>query len=411
MAKKKYAPIVIGALGLVLCGVVYTSCSQPSRAEGAKRSPEEEAKPVAVEKVAKKDISKIETLMAEFRPLQEVDVHAKVAGYVQKILVDVGDHVSKGELLAVLEVPELKADLDRAASASRRAGGQVTQAEAELTHAEASHEVAHITYERMASLPKIKPSLIAQEEIDQAKARDAEAEAQVATAKAAIGVAKDRVAEAKADEERVRTLFSYTQITAPFTGIVTKRYADTGAMIPAGTNTSTQAMPLVRISEDDLLRLVLPVPEAIVPLVRLGAGVQVKVDALNRTFEGKVWRFTGKVDTSTRTMDTEVEVNNPGGVLKPGMYASATLTVDHALNAVVVPVQAVTVSGQTSTVLRVKSDNTLEECKITTGIQTPWDVQVDSGLDENDLVVVGNRTELKPGEKVLPKVVENPAAS
>jgi len=249
--------------------------------------------------------------------------------------------------------------------------------------------------------------MIAQQEIDQALARDHEAEAKVGAAEAAVAVAKERLREARANEERVKTLLSYTRIEAPFSGIVTKRYADTGAMIPAGTSTSTQAMPVVRISEDSSLRLILPVPESIVPLIHQGAPVDVNVGSLRRSFKGRVWRFSGKVDTSTRTMETEIEVKNPQEILKPGMYATANLTLDSIPSALAVPIQAISMGDSKATVMVVKGDRTIEERPVTTGMETASMVEVQSGLEENDLVVVGSRGHLKPGQKVEPKLVES----
>jgi len=345
--------------------------------------------------------------MAEFRPYQEVDVHAKVAGYLKKIYVDVGDRVKQGQLLGMLEVPELNAEVDQATAAESSSQLQIARAESEVKQAEAAHEDAHITYARLAEVPKIKPNMIAQQEIDQALARDHEAEAKVAAAQAAVAVAKEKLREAKANGERVKTLLSYTKIEAPFAGIVTKRYADTGAMIPAGTSTSTQAMPVVRISEDATLRLVLPVPESIVPLIHAGAPVDVKVESLHRSFKGTVWRFTGKVDTATRTMETEIEVKNPQQTLKPGMYATANLTLDSIPSALAVPIQAVSVSDNKATVMLVTRDKTIEERAVTTGIETASFVEVQSGLNEDDLVVVGNRGQLKSGQNVEPRLTES----
>ena len=344
--------------------------------------------------------------MAEFRPYQEIDVHAKVAGYVKEILVDVGDQVKKGQVLARLEIPELKADVDQATAAESRSQEEIKRAESELRRAEAAHEEAHITYTRMASVVKLKPRLIAQEEVDQAMARDRMAEAQVDASKSAIAVAKQRLLEEQAGEERVKTLLAYSQIEAPFSGVITKRFADVGAMIPAGTSTSTQAMPLVRLSQTDRLRLILPVPDSVVPRVRIGATVDVKVQALAQTFRGTVWRSTDKVDPATRTMEVEIDVPNPRLVLKPGMYASAALTLDQAAGVLAVPLQAITASGNKTSVLVVNGQKTIEEREVTTGIEGPSKVAILSGLQEGDLVVVGNKNQFMPGQKVEPKPVD-----
>jgi len=390
-----------------------SSCDRVGKANNSKPSPASEmtAPTVAVAKAERQTLSQSQELLAEFAPYQEIDLHAKIAGYVKNIYVDVGDRVKQGQLLAVLEVPEQQADLDQAQAAVSSAEEEVKRTESQLGEAKAAYQVAHITYGRLAEVPKVNPHLIAQQEIDEAQAKDLETEAKVSTSKAAISVARQKLMEARASLDRIKTLITYTKIQAPFNGTVTKRYADTGAMIPAGTSESNQALPLVRLSEDDVLRLILPVPESVVGLIHVGGPVEITVQSLRRTFTGTVWRFTDKVDTSTRTMDTEIYVKNTDRVLKPGMYASAKLTLDRAPSALAVPVQAVSFAQNKATVWTVKQDNTVEERPVTTGAETPSLVEIVSGLKEGDLVIVGNRSELKSGQRVEPKVVELAAST
>jgi RND family efflux transporter MFP subunit len=392
-------------LSLMCLVAASVSCSRSGKANGADPA-EAKATSVAVARVEREDLSRDQTLMAEFRPYQEIDVHSKVAGYVKKMFVDVGDQVKAGQLLATLEIPELKADVDQAAAAESRSEEEIKRAESELRRAEAAHEEAHITYTRMASVVKLKPRLIAQEEVDQAMARDRVAEAQVDTSKAAIAVARQRLLEQKAAGERVKTLLAYSRIEAPFSGVITKRFADVGAMIPAGTSTSTQAMPLVRLSQNDRLRLVLPVPESVVPMVRVGSTVEVKVQSLDHSFKGTVWRLTDKVDTATRTMEVEIDVPNRGLALKPGMYASAVLTLDRAPSVLTVPLQCVSVADNKASVLVVDDQKTIQERQVTAGIETATRIAILTGLQEGDLVVVGSKSQFKPGQRVEPKIVE-----
>jgi RND family efflux transporter MFP subunit len=401
--------IAVSALTALLA-VSSTSCSKAGSANANVPKPDAAAAmtDVGVVKVERQTLSQFEDLMAEFTPYQEIDVHAKVAGYLKTIYVDIGDRVKEGQTLAILEVPELQADLEAAQAAVSSAQEEINRNESELREAQAARDIAHITYARLAEVPKVNANLISQQEIDEAMAKDRETEAKVATSQAAISVARQKLSEAKANEDRMKTLVGYTRITAPFAGIITKRYADTGAMIPAGTSESSQALPLVKLSEDSVLRLNLPVPESVVSLIHVGGPVDVHVQSLNRNFKGTVWRFTGKVDTSTRTMDTEIYVKNPGGVLKPGLYATAQLTLDKAPSALSLPIQAVSIVGDKATVWVVKPDNTLEERQITTGAETANLIEVASGLNEGELVVVGGRGELRQGQHVEPKIVDLP---
>ena len=225
------------------------------------------------------------------------------------------------------------------------------------------------------------------------------------SAKAALVAAEQQIEEGKANEQRIKALVEYSRITAPFDGVITKRYADTGAMIQAGTASQTQAMPVVRLSQNSRLRLVLPVPESIVPRIRIGAPVEVRVAALGRTFQGTVARFTGKVQAATRTMDTEVDVPNPQLVLVPGMYADAVLTLERHEGALAIPIQAL--SGAVKpTVLVVNDGNRIEERAVTLGIETPSRVEVLSGLQEREMVVVGSRSQFKAGQLVAPKFIQ-----
>jgi multidrug efflux pump subunit AcrA (membrane-fusion protein) len=146
--------------------------------------------------------------------------------------------------------------------------------------------MAHLAHTRLAAVQDSRPGLIAQQEIDDAHSKDLVAEAQVAAAKSALAAAEQQVKVAQADRARVKTLYDYTVVTAPFAGVITKRYADTGSMIQAGTASQTQARPLVRLSQNTLLRLVLPVPESAVPQVRGGNTVEVRVPTLHRSFPG-----------------------------------------------------------------------------------------------------------------------------
>ena len=173
---------------------------------------------VAVARVEREDLFRQITIPAEFRPYAEVELHAKVSGYVKDMKVDIGDRVKPGQLLAVLEVPELTDELDHARASQRRA--------------QADYRDAHLAYTRLVAVNKQHPNLIAQQDLDTAEAHDATAEGALAAA--------------KADVDKYQTLVAYTRITAPFDGVITKRYADPGALIQAGTASNTQSMPLVR---------------------------------------------------------------------------------------------------------------------------------------------------------------------
>jgi len=344
---------------------------------------------VAVSVVTREPLSETLTLSAEFRPYQEVRVHAKVAGYVESIPVDIGDHVKAGQALATLEIPELKNDVQHA-EARLLASGQ------DVRRAEANYEEAHLAYSRLAQVLKANPKLVAQQDLESAKAKDHSLES-------ALESARFLVAENKADVDKMHAMLDYASITAPFDGVITKRYADTGALVQAGISSSTQAMPLVDLAEDDRLRLVFPIPESAVSKVHVGLPVEISVDSLPGIIKGIVSRCAGKVDTATRTMEAEIDIPNPDRKYTPGMYASLSIIVERRDNALAVPLQAVGF-GTPSTVLVVTKAQKVEERTVTLGLQTAAKAEITSGLAEGELVVVANRAALHSGEKAIGKI-------
>ncbi len=361
------------ALGLAVFWLARHSEAQ-SPASGAAAS----LPTVDVAKVTREDLFKVDKVPAEFRPYVQVDLHAKVSGYVKDMNVDFGDKVKAGELLATLEVPELRDEL--------------TNAMAALQKMEADYTNDDLIYTRLLGVNRDHPGLIAEQDLDTAQA----------TALAAAAA----IAAAKADVEKYQTLVGYTQITAPFDGVVTHRYADPGTLIQAGTSSDTQSLPLVRVSDNYLLRLDFPVTVDYVKDIQVGDRVEVRVDSLNgRTFTGTISRFTDDVNQDTRTMTTEIEVPNPDLKVVPGMYATIVLQVEKRPQALAVPTQAI-VPGNPPTVLVVNRDNEIEQRDVTLGLETPDKYEVLSGLQEGDLVVIGNRSRLQAGQKVQPEPVQ-----
>jgi RND family efflux transporter MFP subunit len=359
---------------------------------------------VAAARIERGDITQVLTIAAEFRPFQEIEVHAKVAGFVKSITVDVGDRVKAGQLLATLEVPELQDEIRQDEAAVKRANEEINRAQADLERAQSAHEVAHLGATRLASVMKARPNLVAQQDIDEASGRDRVAEAQVSTAQAALAAAREQLEIARAAQRKTQTLFDYARITAPFDGVITHRYADTGAMIQAGTSSQTQAMPVVRLSQNDRLRLVIPVPESAVSRVHLGQHVEVAVQSLGKTVSGTVARFADRLDTDTRTMRVEVDVENRKLELVPGMYADASLALDQASRVVVAPLQAIDHADNGARVLAVGRNGMLESRKVTLGLESDERVEVKTGLADGDIVVIGSRAQLKPGTIVTPKL-------
>jgi RND family efflux transporter MFP subunit len=350
-------------------------------------SPENAPLTVPIAKAARENLTRDISLYGELKPYQEILVHAKVSGYVQSIQVDMGDHVQAGEPLAKLEVPELNDDLNKASAVLAKSQEEVKRAEADYR-------------ERLLEVAKSHPTMVALQELDAAKDKDGGMEG-------TLGSAREKVHECQAEMGRIQTMVNYATICAPFSGTITKRFADIGALIQAGTASDTQSMPLVELAEDGLLRLDFPVPESTIPEIHVGVPVEVTVEALHETFPGKISRYSGRVDVSTRKMETEVEVPNPDGRLTPGMYANVRLVLEQSRNALTVPLQAVTL-GEKPTVVVLNGSHRLEQRDVTLGLQTPDKIEIRSGLADNELVFVGNRAGIHFGQKAMGKVISLP---
>jgi RND family efflux transporter MFP subunit len=350
-----------------------------------------DAFPIAVAKVTREDMAQEQIFEAEFRPYQEIDLHAKVAGFVQSITVDIGDRVKAGETLATLEIPELKEDLERAEAMELRN-------EKEVNEAEAKYEDAHTNYTRLAAIIQTKPNLVAQQDVDTAQARDHAAEA-------ALDSAKQQVEVARAEVNRLKAVADYCKITAPFSGVITKRFADEGALVQGGVTPSSTAMPLVRLSQNDRLRLDFPVSVSYIQRIKAGDPVEIRIPALGKTMTGVISRFTRKVDADTRKMWAEVDVPNDDLSLTPGIYADAVMKLDHREKVLTIPAEAVP-NRKAATVFVLNRRNEIEERPITVGLETANRLEVLAGLKENDLVMIGSRAEVKPGQKVEPKLTE-----
>jgi RND family efflux transporter MFP subunit len=361
----------------------------------------------AVVKVTRRNIADSLEIASEFQPFQEVDIYAKVSGYIHKLNVDYGTHVRQGQVLAVLEIPELQQQLQQDEASVRRSEQDLARAREELNRAQSAYTVAHVTYTRLADVQKSRPELVAQQEIDVAQGKELEAGANVSSEKAAIASAEQGLLVAKAALGKDQAMFDYARMTAPFDGVVTQIYAYTGALLPAGTSSNKSDSGLCRLAQNNLLRLVIPVPERAVPDIRVGQTIAVNVSGINKGFNGKIVRFSDQIDTTTRTMHTEVDVPNPKYELVPGMYASVKIPLHSVANILTVPVQAVQSTGEgKGVVLVVDQANKIESRSVTLGLQSATDVEITSGLQENELVVFGAQGQYKSGEVVSPKIVQ-----
>ncbi|MGA9063047.1 MAG: efflux RND transporter periplasmic adaptor subunit [Terracidiphilus sp.] len=406
MHKRLSLVMTAAAAMCALSGI--TSC----RSGGSSSEASAAAVPSARVAVAQRgDISHVLTLAGQFQPYQVVDVHPKVSGYMKRINVDIGDLVHQGETLAILEVPELKAQLNETVFELKQSQEEITRAQHEVKSAEALNFALHAQSVRLQQAAATRPGLIAQQELDDAQAKDLNSQAQIDAAKAALAAAQQHAEAARADNERVQALQNYTTVTAPLSGVVIWRYADTGALIQGGTNSNDQALAIVRLSQSGLLRLRVPVPENDVKYVHEGDLLQVRVDAINRSFTGKIVRFTRDVNFETRTMETEVDVENKDLSIAPGMYANTALDLARVRNVVTIPVEALVLNAQQQeTVYVLDGSNRVHIRAIRVGLEGSKLAEVASGLNSGDRVLVGGQDKYRENEEVSPILASTPAS-
>jgi len=281
------------------------ACSSGTRNEAPKKRP---PPLVTVAAPVVRDVPITLSYTVDIRPIEQADLQSKVAGYVEKVLVDRGDAVKKGQLVAEVRPSDLPE--------------QVGQAREQVSQAQAGWQLADENVKRAREL--FRREMISEAELDQAEAQLRIAQASHAAARSGQGVVETRLSE--------------TRLYAPFAGFVAKRFLDPGALVQPGPQNAT----ILTIMRVDQVRVSVSVLEGQAPLVRVGQTVEVTVDALpGKRFAGRVSRVPPALDTNTRTLEVEIVVPNPDGTLKPGMYGRAALTVDTHPRAVVLPVEAV----------------------------------------------------------------------
>ncbi len=321
-------------------------------------------------------------LPGEFFPYQQTAVHAKIAGFVQTVLVDRGSHVQEGQLLAEMVAPEMEAQL-----AEARARVQVM--ESDVAEGEARVAGARSTFEKLRAASET-PGAIAGNELIQARQ-------QVEAEQARVKAAQSSVVAAQASVKAIQDTQAYLRVTAPFTGVITTRYVHPGALVGAQTG------PLFDVEQQDRLRLVVAVPERHAGSIPRGHRITFTVPAYPRTaFTGVVALVSGTVDPATRTMPVELDVLNPQGRLAPGMYPDVTWPVLSRGSVLLVPSSAVAVTTERTLVNRIRN-GVVEWVDVEKGAASGELIEVRGNLDSGDIVARRGTDELRPGTRVQVK--------
>ena len=340
------------------------------------------AQPVDVVPVRSEAVQRTSVLPGELLPYQRVSLHARANGFVERVLVDRGSAVQQGQLLATIVAPELKSQTAEAESRVHAAESVRAEAEARLAGLEA-------TYERLKAA-SATPGAIAGLELLQA---DKNAEA----ARAAVRSAESAVKAAQAAVQATKQSEAYLNVLAPFSGVITERFAHPGALVGPG---NASAGPMLELEQVSRLRLIVPVPEASVSSVRRGARVQFTVPAYpGRTFNGTVARVDRSLDPKTRTMAVEMDVVNNRNELSPGMYPQVSWPAGRGAQSLLVPPSAIVTTTERTFVIRVV-DGRAEWVNVRRGAATSELVEVLGDLSANDLVVKRATDEIREGTRL-----------
>ncbi|MCU1238743.1 MAG: efflux transporter, family, subunit [Candidatus Solibacter sp.] len=336
--------------------------------------------PVEMVAVAAKPVDRKSLLPGEFQPYQEVEIHAKISGFVERVLVDRGSAVKKGQLLAALDAPELKTQRAEAEARVQAVEAQRAEAQARLVSEQG-------TYDHLKAA-SATPGVIAGNDLVTAEKRVDAARAQVGAVEASIRAAQSAV-------KVIGDMQQYLELTAPFDGVITERNISPGALVgPAGKS-------LFHLEQNSRLRLIVAVPEPDVSGIAAGAHVTFTVPAFpGVTFNGTIARVAHSMDVKTRSMPVELDVNNGQRQLAPGMYATVNWPVKRAGAALVVPASAV--AGNTERTFVIRNRNGVAEwVSVSKGVAMGADmIEVIGPLQPGDMVVKRASDEIREGTKL-----------
>jgi RND family efflux transporter MFP subunit len=342
---------------------------------------------------------------ATLEAFEEADLFAKVSGYLSDVRVDIGDHVKAGQVLAVIDVPEMEKELAEAKAQLESKQSSLESARRRLDHYKANITLQEALLRRREELGAAG-HFISDRVLDEVRANAEIAKADLSVAEANRALAANQVDVAAATVEKIKTLLAYTQIVAPFDGVVARRMVNRGDLVQADTATRTtpSAGALFTVQRIDTIRVFCDVPENDVPRLRVGDPAIVKPSGFDgEPFIGKVTRFSLRVDPQTRNMRTEIDLPNPDERLYPGTYAEVSLEMNRRPDALTVPVAAVGSDGDGSFVYTI-TDNRVIRLPIKTGLPDNGRIEVTAGLSEETPVVATIASAPPPGSPVEPKL-------
>ena len=344
--------------------------------------------PAAVVSLAPRET--VVTLPGTMEPLTEAPVLARADGYIKRRNVDIGDRVAAGQVLAEIEAPELDQQVQQAAAALDQARSALEQANANLTQGQANRELARVSAVRYGNLQK--RGIVSRQENDTYQAQSQASDAAVESLRKAVAAAGNGISEAQANLARVKDMFSYLKVRAPFAGMVTLRNVDQGTLVTAGNTL------LFRVAQTGVLRMYINVPQVNASQVRVGQATELSLNERpGRKFAGRIVRSSGSLDPATRTMLVEVQVPNPQGDLLPGMYANVTLRAARENPPLLIPSEALVARAQGTMAAVVDRAGSVHFTPIQVGRDSGTELEVLSGLEEGMQVVVNPNDQVREG--------------
>jgi len=358
---------------------------------------------VNVERVTRAEGKSSLVLPGNIQAVTEAPILARATGYIKKRYVDIGDRVKAGQVVADVEAPELDQQILQARAVIEQAKSSVQQADAAIQQARANENLAKVTAGRMSNL--LTRGVISKQDNDTAQAQYAAQQANVQALQQASAAATSNVAAAQANLSRLNQLKTYQTVRAPFDGVITVRNVDTGALVNEGSTL------LFRIAQTGTLRIYINLPQTDADSVKAGQRADISVaDIGGRKFTGFVTRTSNALDPTTRTLLTEVQVPNSGGVLMPGMFAQVDLTVPRKDPPLLIPGDTLVVRADGPQVAVVRPDATVHFTRITLGRDFGDRLEVLTGLEVGQQLAVNPSDVVREGVKVKPVSAPEKAA-
>jgi RND family efflux transporter MFP subunit len=329
-------------------------------------------------------------------------IFARASGYLKKWNADIGARVKAGQTLAEIDAPELDQQVRQAQSAVEQAKAALDQTQANLVQGKANAELARVTAQRWSNL--VAKGVVSRQENDQYQAQYQAQQANVDALEKAIAAARGNVGAAEANLQEMR---GFETVKAPFDGVITARNTDIGALVNAGMGGAAQE--LFHIAATDKLRVYLSVPQIYSQSAVPGIPAELTLSEFpGRRFHGKLVRTADSMDAGTRTLLTEVDVDNPTGELKPGAYAEVHLTIPAGIPSVVVPVGAILFRSEGLRVGVIRNKNKVALVPVILGKDYGTEVEVLSGIHPDDWVIMNPADSLTSGAVVRPVPADAP---